>query len=290
MADIIDRPGERPRDRERPRDDGGTGTTIAAAPAGCIGGYKPKQVGGIPVEPCRSGFSPRSAGNVTWCCQNTGTTAENKVVPGAAGAASAEPSTFSWSPGQQSAISQLIERAGALLRNPTGMTPEQREQMTSYVTRGIKAPMAGELRAVEEGYARGGLIGSPAQVAEQEKVRRSVREQVANARAMLAIDEQKQRYEREVGGLGAAGGALTQSASMERALEEANAARRGEGRESINQLLALFSQLFGASAGNYSNIMQAIMGRMGTQTNQAGMGDWLPYLAYMGGQKLEGKG
>ena len=255
-------------------------TAIAAAPSGCLGGYKPKQIGGIPVEPCRAGFSPRSSGNVTWCCQNAGTTV-------AAPAGSAEPSTFSWSPGQQSAISQLIERASALLRNPTGMTPGQREQMTAYVTRGVKAPLAGELRAVEEGYARGGLIGSPAQVAEQEKVRRSVREQVAQARAMLAIDEQKQTYEREVGGLGAAGGALTQSASMERALEEANAARRGEGRESINQLLALFSQLFGASSGNYSNIMQAIMGRLGTQTSSAGVGDWLPSAAYLAGQKLE---
>lgn len=286
MADIIDRD----RSRERDGEDRGAPTTIATAPAGCISAYKPKQVGGIPIEPCRSGFSPRSAGNVVWCCQNTGATTTKAATPGAAGAASAEPSTFSWSPGQQSAISQLIERASALLRNPTGMTPEQREQMTSYVTRGIKAPLAGELRAVEEGYARGGLVGSPAQIAEQEKVRRSVREQVAQARAKLAIDEQQQKYEREVGGLGAAGGALTQSASMERALEEANAARRGEGRESINQLLALFSQLFGASSGNYSNIMQAIISRMGTQTNQAGMGDWLPYLAYLGGQKLENKG
>lgn len=285
MANIITRDRDRPDER---RGGGETSTSLAVAPTDCIGGYKPKQVGGIPIEPCRSGFSPRSVGRVTWCCQNSGTAAAEKVVPGVAGAASAEPSTFSWSPSQQSAISQLIERAGALLRQPTGMTPEQREQMTSYVTRGIKAPLAGELRAVEEGYARGGLIGSPAQIAEQEKVRRSVREQVANARAKLAIDEQQQKYEREIGGLGAAGGALTQSASMERALEEANAARRGEGRESINQLLALFSQLFGASAGNYSNIMQAIMGRLGTSTQSAGFGDWAPYLAYLGGQKLEG--
>lgn len=286
MADIIDRD----RFGERRGEDGGAPTTISTAPAGCLNAYKPKQVAGIPVEPCRSGFSPRSVGSVTWCCQNTGTTGAGATVPGAAGAASAEPSAFSWSPGQKSALSQLVERASALLRQPTGMTPEQREQMTAYVTRGIKAPLAGELRAVEESYARGGLIGSPAQIAEQEKVRRSVREQVANARAKLAIEEQQQRYEREVGGLGAAGGALTQSAAMEKAIEEANAARRGEGRENINQLLALFSQLFGASAGSYSNIMQAIMGRMGAQTQTSGLGDWLPYLAYLGGQKLENKG
>lgn len=262
---------------------------LQKAPAGCTGGYRPKQVGGVPVEPCKEGYTISSYGGSVWCCGGPTKTIANTSAEKTAGATTSEPSAFSWSPGQQSTFTQLLERVGSLLRQPTGMTDAERSQLTSYVTRGIKAPLAGELQGVEEAYGRAGLVGSPAMISEQEKVRRDIRKQVAEARTKLAIDEQQQRYERETGGLSAAGGLLTQTAAMEKAVEEANAARRGEGRESVNQLLSLFSTLFGASSANYSNIMQAIMGRIGGGTqSSSSFADWLPYLGYLGGQKLEG--
>jgi len=263
---------------------------IDAEPSGCIGGYRPQQIGGIAVEPCREGFSPRSFGASVWCCQAAGTEEQaEKKRTALAGTTTTAPSTFSWSPLQQSGLTQLIERASALLRQPTGMTPQERERLYSYVTRGIKAPLAGELQGIEEAYGRAGLVGSPMQISEQEKVKRDVRQQVAQARAKLAIDEQQQKLAGETAGLGAAGGALTQAAAMERAIEEANAARRGEGQRGIDQLLELFRTLFGASSANYGTILQTIMSRIsgGNQQQGAGIGDWLPYLGYYAGQKLD---
>lgn len=260
---------------------------LTVTPANCVNGYKPAQISGVPTEPCRDGFSARSVGNVVWCCQS-----EQKIGAGtgeSTGATSSTGSTFAWSPQQQSSLTALIQKANQLLANPTGMSEPQRNRLYNYTTQGIKAPLAGELRSVEEAYGRAGLAGSPAQIAEQEKVRRSVRQQVADARAKLAIEEQATKAATEQASGTAASGILTQTAAMEKALEEANAARRGEGRADISQLLTLFSQLFGASSGSYQNVLSSIMSRLGAQTSGgAGAADWMPYLAYMAGNRLEG--
>jgi hypothetical protein len=160
------------------------------------------------------------------------------------------------------------------------MTPEQRERLHNYVIRGINAPLAGELRGIEEAYARSGLIGSPAQIAEQERARRATRQNVANTRAALAIDEQDKALSNRLAALTGAGGVLSGAGAMEKAVEDANAARRAEAQRQLESMMDFILGQMGISAGGYNNVMQAILNRYnpGGQGG-AGVGDWAPWLA-----------
>ena len=256
---------------------GGTSGTAGGSPYGpgasaCPGGYKPAT-----GEGCNPGFLGRSINGEMWCCPDQ----VAKTSPAAATpvpTTTAANQTFQWSPDYQTKMDALLNQAGSILNYPAATSPKDYSQLTTSATTAAKAPLAGNLRGIRDFYARSGLGGGGAQGAAEAGAYRDVNKEISDIVSKLAIDEAQKRFERTTGAATTAAGLLNTVGGAQTTAEQLNAARRGEGVTATNQLLQLYSMLFGASTGGYNNVTQAITNRIGGQTQSSSMADWLPYL------------
>ena len=186
---------------------------------------------------------------------------------------------FTWSKELSSLIPGLRERYQHLLKYPRGITPEEREAIISYTLRGVKMGERGRIEAKRKGLSRMGLLGTGAELEEEEKERRYTGEQVAEVRKGFAVEDIQNRLNALMQTTGGAQSLLATLMQTEQMPEVFSAGRRGEARASLDQLmnyLGLTMRGAGQYLGSYG---QGIQTQAGFQTG--GGASFLPWLIYL---------
>lgn len=188
--------------------------------------------------------------------------------------------TFQWSPETQELLEMLRKRTGNVLDYPSGITPEERNLILGSTTERIKAGERPAIEANRQSLARMGLGGIPAfEGSSEAKIRRGTREQVAGASTAFSIDEINRRFQEMVGSSNVAGSLMSRLFEGEQIPEFLSGARRAEGFRASDQMLNYLNILMGGQQGFANPYAQALMARGNVQQG-AGMGDWMPFLAY----------
>jgi len=192
--------------------------------------------------------------------------------------------TFQWPTDIQGLYKNLEDRINYLLNYPSGYTPAEKNAMLNYMTKGIKGQQGPELQAVADRFGRAGLLGSGPQMMQEQAVRRSVQQNIADAQAQVAIQDIQKRVSDLATTTGLAGSLAQIPISGYKDIEEYNASRRGEGRADLAMMLNFLSNMKAGTGQNNSAIMQAILNYF-LQQQQAGGGgtssDWLYWLPYL---------
>ena len=194
---------------------------------------------------------------------------------------------FTWSPEATSGIKGLQERMNYLLQYPTGITPEEKQAIINYASRGIKAGEGASLEATRSALSRAGLLGTGAEFQQEEGIRRGTREQVSDLQSKTAIQDIQDRFNQLMGTTSAAQSLGQTIMGSEVTPEQLNAARRGEGRGGLQDIMSYLGMMVGGQAGMMSPYLQAILNQI--QNQGGGAGEWLPILAYLAGSRMENK-
>jgi hypothetical protein len=185
---------------------------------------------------------------------------------------------FIWSEQLAELLEKLKGRMGYLFEYPRGYTPEERQAILNYATRGVERGERARIESKRKGLSRLGLLGTGAEFEEEEKERRSTREAVSGLKEGLAIDEIRNRFQDILGTTGMARDLATTLMRAEQGPEVLSAARRGEGFTATQQLLQYLSLLMGGQTGMMNPYMQAVMAQMGIGGQDM---SWLPFASYL---------
>lgn len=190
---------------------------------------------------------------------------------------------FRWSEDVDALIKRLMGQANFLLDVPRGLTDEERDAIYNRAFEKIRGGERPRIQTLEDRISRMGLLGSPFAEREVAKEGRLTSELLAGTARDIEIEEAQRRFNELMATTSMAQQLTAMGMSSEQAVEAINAARRGEGRESLNQLLAYFGTIYGGQNNAY---WQAIMNQFGQQGGGAGgsIWDWIPYLPYLFGK------
>ena len=171
---------------------------------------------------------------------------------------------FKWSPELEALMKQLIERAGYLLKYPTGLTPEEQQAIYNRAYERIIRGQRGEKEAMRSTMARMGLLGSGFELGEEEKIAREAKENLASVARDLAIKQAEDKFNQLMQTTSMAQGLFGTGMSFEQIAEALSSARRGEGRSDLQTLLAFLSLIMG-NQGNNNALLQYILNLIGQQ-------------------------
>ena len=187
---------------------------------------------------------------------------------------------FKWGEDVDALIRRLMGQANYLLDVPRGLTEEERDAIYNRAFVKIKGGERCRIQELEDQISRMGMLGSP--FAEREVIgeKRFTGELLAGTGRDIEIEETQRRFQEMMATTQMAQQLVALGMSSEQAVEAINASRRGEGRESLNQLLSYFGMLYGGQDNSY---IQAILSQFGQGGggNQNSIWDWLPYLPYL---------
>jgi hypothetical protein len=222
---------------------------------------------------CRKGYKQTTINGEEWCC------------PGDGNGGGGGGGTWEWTPGTQEALARLLERYNWLLDYKRGTTPEERQAIINYATRGIKRGQRGEMQSMTDMLSRMGLAGGGFEMAQAQDIRRGTREDLANLQSKVAIDEIDRRFRELMGTTGMAQNLLGTVMSSEQIEEALNAARRGEGRDALKTLLSYLGMSMGGQGGDYMGaLLNYILGQGGQ--GSGGGSDWMNWLMYLIGGRI----
>jgi len=216
---------------------------------------------------CKKGYRRKVINGEEWCCPE----AEGG---GGGGGGSGE---FEFSPGLMDMLEKLRGRFDYFMEYPRGTTPEERQAVINYMVEGIRKGERGRIQSVRDLVSRMGLFGSGIQLEEEAKERRLTRELASQAREKVGSEEIDRRFRELMETTGMSTGIFNIMATIEQLKESLSAGRRGEGRESLNQLLSYLSLIMGGGSNSY---WQAIMNYIMQGGGGADIWDWLPYMSY----------
>lgn len=234
---------------------------VAAIQAGTLADLT-GQEGGM----CQKGYQPQTINGEQWCCPVAAT---EGTQPGG---------EFAFSPELMNMLEMLRGRFSHLMDYPRGTTPEERQAIINFMTQGIRRGERGRLQSTRDLLSRMGLFGSGIQLKEEAGVRRGTRELMAQAREKVATDEIDRRFRELMETTGLSSNIFNIVAMIEQMQESLSAGRRGEGRESMNQLLAYLSLIMGGGNNSY---WQALLNYMMQNEGEGDIWDWLPYAGYL---------
>lgn len=195
---------------------------------------------------------------------------------------------FAWSPESKEGIEGLRERMGYLLEYPRGITPEEKQAIVNYASRGIKAGEGAGLESTRAALSRAGLLGTGAEFEQEEKIRRGTREQLSDLQSKIGIEDINKRFQELMGTTEAAQSLAGTLFGTEITPEQLNLARRTEGRGGLQDIMSYISMMMGGQQGMMSPYIQAIMNQL--QLQEGAGNEWLPLIAYLAGSRMEGKG
>jgi len=229
----------------------------------------------VPLETtsaCQKGYALKTINGVAWCC------------PAAGGDGGGAGTTFGWSSQLSALMKRLLGKADYLLDYPRGLTEAERQAIYNRAFEGIKGGERGRLQSMRNTLSRMGLLGTGFELEEEGKVRRATRGFLAGTKRDIAIEETQRRFNELMTTTGMAQNLAQLGLTSEQIEEAMNAARRGEGQQSMAMILSYLSQLMGGQAQAWNPYYQAIMTQMQRQPYQGsttGAGaDWLPWLGY----------
>jgi len=190
---------------------------------------------------------------------------------------------FKWSEGTMPLISGLQERMGTLLEQPRGLTPEERQMVTTYTLAGPKRAEGARMESKRKTLSRMGLLGTGAELEEMEKIERGTAEQEAGIRTGLGIDELDRRFKELMETTGMSSALLSRLFEAEQIPEMLTAGRRGEQRDFLSQLMGFFGMTQGAGMQTLGPLLQGIFGQMGQ--GGGGIMEYLPLLLMLLGDR-----
>jgi len=234
-------------------------------PGDCIQGYAYIQKGNIKRCEC-----------VKWCVDKHGCDENCQNCGGGDGDGE------QWKPGEdlQAIIQSLLARIEELLGYDTGLSEEELQMIINRMTGNIKAGERGRVESMEGRMAGMGLLGTGMELEEYGKIGRQTREVTADVEAQVAIDQALRKYEEFMGTTASAQSLFGTVLGTEQMEEMLNAARRGEGRTDMSQMIQLLQILMG---GNQQNpYWQAILNQMGNrQSTDGGDNSWMYWLPFL---------
>jgi len=232
---------------------------------------------------CKKGYSQKNVDGETWCCPQEGGGGGKDNAGG----------EWDWSNRTKGLFESLYDKINYLFEYPRGLTDEERNAVINYMTTGVLKGERGAKHATRDRLARMGLLGSGFEESRMADIERGTREQVADVRQGVAVDELNRRFQELMSTLGMAQNLTGTLMTSEQIKEALNAGRRGESSQGLQNLIALLQTYMGG--GNLSGAMGGLLNQLsmyGKGGNVAGGGggggteSWIPWLLYLLGGNL----
>lgn len=170
---------------------------------------------------------------------------------------------------------------GFALDYPMGYTPEQRQSVVSFATRGVEQQEAARKEKETSRLARMGVLGTGFETPEMQRIERGTAAQKAGIQESVAIQELQSRIGNLATTSGISSNLMSRLFETEQIPEMLSAGRRGEGARNIDQMLNYMGMLMGGQRGMMDPYLQAIMAQGQYAMGGESLMDYLPMLAYL---------